>query len=457
MSRVEQQDRTALTVHGRAFWAGFAALVLAFAVAQMLAQIDLGMLAHQAPGMPAAYVMLARLALLDLLVSMALGSVVSVRVARALREGRAGPVIRGALTLAAILGGLLSLVGLLAYPPLAASLSADDAALRALLLSAIPWFAATAPLRLLNGCAAFILHASQQGSLVVRWKLWELLAKVVLNLLFIECLGFGFAGCFKASLLMHLGSCAWVLRRLQPLMGRGRWLPAADWARAVLRQSAWEGLRLLSMQLLGLMTLVLFAAPQIAPVDTQRLDAFAAASFLALLVFAPLVALIRFLAMRFAGLAPHEVSRLLKQLLRLGIPGMALLGGLLILLGPWLGQWVYAQQGRWWSSFLLMLGVSLPVRLATNALRAALQSLGEFVAIAKVDALLGWAVGLPLLVLGLRLDIPVVAYGYVLVPEVLALLWLARRIQCIRATSPQPGGLTAAMGDGQAQLPTVKP
>lgn len=440
-----------LTVRDRAFWAGFAALVLAFAVAQMLAQIDLGMLAHQAPGMPAAYVMLVRLALIDLLASMALGSVVSVRVARALREGRAGPEIRGALTLAVLLGLMLSLVGWLAYPPLAASLSADDAALRALLLSAIPWFAATAPLRLLNGCAAFILHASQQGPLVVRWKLWELLAKVVLNLLFIECLGFGFAGCFMASLLMHLGSCAWVLRRLQPLMGRGRWLPAADWARAVLRQSAWEGLRLLSMQLLGLMTLVLFAAPQIAPVDTQRLDAFAAASFLALSVFAPLVALIRFLAMRFAGLAPHEVSRLLKQLLRLGVPGMALLGGLLILLGPWLGQWVYAQQGRWWGSFVLMLGVSLPVRLATNALRAALQSLGEFVAIAKVDALLGWAVGLPLLVLGLRLDIPVVAYGYVLVPEALALLWLARRIQCICATSPPPGGLCEAMRGDRVQ------
>ncbi|KAF0866582.1 multi antimicrobial extrusion protein MatE [Pseudomonas sp. LD120] len=457
MSRVEQRYTPPLTVRGRAFWVGFPALVLAFAVAQMLAQIDLAMLAHQAPGMPAAYVMLARLALLDLLASMALGSVVSVRVARALREGQPGPVMRGALTLAAILGLLLSAVALLAYPPLAAGLSADDAALRALLLSAIPWFAATAPLRLLNGCAAFILHASQQGPLVVRWKLWELLAKVGLNLLFIECLGFGFVGCFMASLLMHLGSCAWVLRRLQPQMGRGRWLPAVDWARAVLRQSAWEGLRLLSLQLLGLMTLVLFAAPQIAPVDTQRLDAFAAASLLALLVFAPLVALIRFLAMRFAGLAPHEVLRLLKQLLRLGVAGTALLGGLLIVLGPWLGQWVYAQQGRWWSSFVLMLGVSLPLRLAGNAMRAALQSLGEFVAIAKVDALLGWAVGLPLLVLGLRLDLPLVAYGYVLLPEAAAVLWLARRIQRIRATNPQPGGLCGAMGDDNAQLPTVKP
>lgn len=457
MSRVEPQATPRLTVHGRTFWGGFAALVLAFAVAQMQAQIDLSMLAHQAPGMPAAYLMLVRLALIDLLASMALGAVVSVRVARALREGRAGPELRGALTLAVGLGLLLSVIGWLAYPPLAAGLSAGDEPLRALLLSAIPWFAATAPLRLLNGCAAFILHAAQQGPQVVRWKLWELLAKVALNLLFIECLGYGFAGCFMASLLMHLGSCAWVLWRLRPLMGRGRWLPTAHWTGAVLRQSAWEGLRLLSMQLLGLMILVLFAAPQLAPVDTARLDAFAAASFLALLVFAPLVALMRFLAMRFAGLTPCEVLRLLRQLLRLGVPGMALLGGLLMLLSPWLGQWAYAQQGRWWSSFVLLLALSLPLRLAGNAMRAALQSLGEFVAIAKVDALLGWGLGLPLLVLGLRLDMPQVAFGYVLLPEAAAVLWLARRIQRIRATSPQPGGLCGAMSDDRAQLPTLKP
>jgi len=437
MSLVEGSLTSAMSVRGRAFWLGFPALVLAFVVAQVLAQIDLMMLGRQAPGMPAAYVMLTRLALVDLLAVMALGSVVSVWVARAVRNADAAPVIRWALTLAAGVGLVLSGLAWAVYPHLIPYLAGDDAELRQMIRSAIPWFAAAAPLRLLNGCGAFVLHATQQGRRVVRWKLWELLAKVLLNLLLIEVLGYGFAGCFMASLLMQLGSAAWLLHHLRRQVGAGPWLPSWPWARSVLAQSAWEGQRLLSMQLLGLVTLALFASPRIAQVDAQRLDGFAAGTVLALLVFSPLVALIRFLAMRFAGLGATEVRRLLGELWRLGVPIMALLAVLLSVVAPGLGLLVYGQQGTWWTTFVVMLALSLPLRLVTNTLRAALQSQGAFVGLAKVDSLLGWGVGLPLLVLGLHLQAPAIAYSYLLVPEGLALLWLAASFRRLGSGRPQ--------------------
>lgn len=84
-----------------------------------------------------------------------------------------------------------------------------------------------------------------------------------------------------------------------------------------------------------------------------------------------------------------------------------------------------------------MLALSLPLRLVNNTLRVALQSQGAFVDLAKVDSLLEWGVGLPLLVLGLHLQAPGIAYSYLLVPEGLALLWLAASFCRLGSGSPQ--------------------
>lgn len=413
----------------RAFWRGFPALLLAFAVAQLLQQVDMATLARLGGGAPAAYVLLVRLALVDLVAVMALGAVTSVTVSQAARAGDPGPAIRRSLAVALAVGVALGLVGVAAYRAVAPWVAGGDDALAALVVTAVPWFAAAAPLRMVNGSAAFVLHAMNDGPAVVRWKLCEVVAKLGLNILFLEAFGAGFAGCFMASLLLQAGSAAWALARLRRLAGGGPSWPPWTWAMDFLRKAGWEAQRVLSTLLLGLVTVMLFASSLIGTADPARLDAFAAGSVLALLVFAPFVAFLRFLAMRFAGRPPAEIASLVRALLWRGVPVAAMLALLLNVGGDWLGASLYGQTGPWWSMLVAALAVSLPVRVAANTMRAALQATGEFAGVAKIDSLLGWCLGLPLIVLGLCWDAPAVAYGYLVVPEVFALLGLSLRLR----------------------------
>jgi len=415
----------------RAFWRGFPALLLAFAVAQLMQQIDVGMLARVDPQAPAAYVLLLRIAVADLVAMMAFGAVASVTVAQAALDGDPGPTIRRALGLAAILGAGLGGLGLALYGPAARAIVGPDGP-AALAAAAVPWFAAAAPLRLVNACAAFALHATGAGGVVVRWKLGELVGKAALNGLLLFVLDGGFVGCFVAGLLLNLLSVGWVLRRLRQtagggLGGAGLGWPGRRWALDLVRKTAWEAQRVASGQILALATATLFASPLIGAAESGRFNAFAAGSVLAMLVFAPFVAFLRFLAMRFAGRSASDVTALAGALWRRGAPVALALAAALILSGDWLGAALYGQSGPWWSGLVTALAVSLPIRLAANILRAASQASGGFAQVARIDGLLGWGVGGPLILLGLHWNLPAVAYAHLVAPEALALLWLWRR------------------------------
>lgn len=410
----------------RAFWRGFPALLLAFAVAQLMQQIDVGMLARVDPQAPAAYVLLLRIAVADLVAMMAFGAVASVTVAQAARDGDPGPTIRRALGLAALLGVGLGGLGLVLYGPAARAIVGTDGP-AALVAAAVPWFAAAAPLRLVNACAAFALHATGAGGVVVRWKLGELVGKAALNGLFLFVLDGGFVGCFVAGLLLNLLSVGWVLRRLHRTLGGGLGWPGRRWALDLLRKTAWEAQRVASGQILALATVTLFASPLIGAAESGRFNAFAAGSVLATLVFAPFVAFLRFLAMRFAGRSASDVAALAGALWRRGAPVTLALAAALILSGDWLGAALYGQSGPWWSGLVTALSLSLPIRLAANILRAASQASGAFAQVARIDGLLGWGVGGPLILFGLHWNLPAVAYAHLVVPEALALLWLWRR------------------------------
>ncbi|RMH94896.1 multi antimicrobial extrusion protein MatE [Lysobacter pythonis] len=415
------------TIRGSAFWRGFAALLLAFVVAQLSLQVDVAMLARHAPGMSGAYVLFTRLVLIDWVAAMAFGAVVSVAIAQAARHGSASLVIRWAMGLAGLIGIVLLLTGWLLYPALAPWVAGGDEALVAMLESAIPWFVAGAPFRILNACAAFALHATHRGTTILRWKVCEVAAKVAMNIVFLNIIEAGFVGCFMASLLVQAASSGWVLMCLRKQTGGFPLLPPKRWGCEQAIKGAWEGQRILSMQLLGLITVGLFAWPGISMVTTERLDAFGAGVALAMLVFSPLAALSRFLAIRFSGRPDCEVQALMRELLSHGIPMIAMVAVLLALGQHWLGLSVYAQQGPWWSIFVWSLALSLPVRLATNILRAALQGRGDFNNVAKADSLMGWILGLPLIAIGLKLDSPTLAYAYLWLPEISIFAWLTFR------------------------------
>lgn len=410
------------------FWRGFLPLLLAFAVAQFGQQVDMAMLAGLGNGVPAAYALLTRIAVPDLVLMMAMGSVVSVTVAAARREGDAGPAIRQALGLAAAAGATVGLFGLFAYPRLAGWL-AGDGAITTMVGEAVFWFALAAPLRFTISAAVFILHALGEGTTVVRWRLSELALKAAANALFITGFGFGFAGCFLASLAVGAGSCLWVLHRLKRVAAGGPCLPARAWTLDFGRRTGWEAQRVLAIQLFSFAAVALFASSWAWPADVARLDAFAAGTALSMALLAPFTALTRFLAMRLAGRPATELLPIVRTLWLRGAPAVAAAAAGLSLAGDWLGRTVYGQAGPWWSVLVGMLALSLPLRYVNNVMRASLQGLGAFSTVAATDSATGWCIGLPLIAAGLYLNEPVVAYGYLLAPEAIGTVWLWRQLQ----------------------------
>lgn len=403
------------------FWRGLFALVLSFVVAQLAAQVDLVMLARAGQGLPGLYVLVTRMALLEFVVAMALGATLSVAVAQAVRQEQAPRVTRQALVLTAIAGGLLGLLAVLAYPWLLSWMLEGDPELAEVGRSVLFWFILAVPFRLINGVTAFILHARGEGALVVRWKLLELGARIILLLILLEGFQTGLWGCFLVGLVLNLCSTVWAAWWLTRHDGSVPWMPSIAWVAEVFRSTSWEGLRVLAVQLFGLTAVALFAVW--GDSDRVRLDSFSAGMTLMLLVFAPLNAWLRFLSMRFARLSAQELGTCVSVLVGRCLPLGISVAILLVMGAGWLGS-LYNQQGEWWTTYLWLLAASLPLRLIGNLLRAARQSQGDFSLIARIDSLGLWLMGLPTLILGLHMAIPWMAYLYLLLPEILLVVLL---------------------------------
>lgn len=431
------------------FWRGFPALLLAFALAQVAPQIDLAVLARLDPGAVPAYVLLVRMAVVETVCTMALGAAVSVAAGAAVRAGAAEPEILRSLWIAAGLGSAFLAIGLLLYPlavPWAAG--SQQVGLAAAAGDALPWFAAAAPLRTIGGTAAFLLHALGKGAALIRWKLAELPARYGLLLLCTGPLGERFAGalaaCFAASLFLNAVTVAWMTGiLLRSAGGRGALreglrIPPRDWIWQRLQSAGWEIQRLMSLQLLAPITLLLFSIAPPGEDGEGRLAAYAAGSTLAMAVFAPFVAYLRFLGMRLAGRSVADIGRLSRELTVWAVPTAAVAGLFLIAGGGWLGRAVYGQAGVWWTTLILALALSLPLRVVGNLLRAAVQATGGaaggFAAVARIDGVLAWGFGLPLTAAGLWLDRPVLAYAALVLPEVAATLWLWSRLRSMSVT-----------------------
>lgn len=408
------------------FWYGFVPLLLTFALAQASLQVDIIMLAQRHPGMSGAYALFTRLVLIDLVWIMAVGSVASVLISQAQRQAQSAQCIRWVLAWAAGIGVILMLAGALIYPLLARWLTSGQAYWHTLLAQALPWFIAGAPFRLINACAAFALHATGQGQLAIRWKLSEVAAKIGLNWLFLDTFEFGFSACFVSSLIVQLVSSLWVLTVLRRQTGGWPAWPPKPWRREQSRKAHWEAQRVLAMQLLGLATIGLFTWPALSPISLNRLDALGAGLALAALLFAPLAAFTRLLTLRFSSCQPAQINGLINELRCLGLPIFILIAGLLALSRTELGQHIYQQHGPWWSWFVISLALSLPVRLLSALYRAALQSQSHFQPVTKADTVLNWGLGIPLLLIGLRLDCPLLAFAYLWLPEICIAAWLHR-------------------------------
>jgi hypothetical protein len=430
----------------RDFWRGYLPLLLALGAAQLTQQADILMVSRLGGGASGAYVLLSRLAIFETVLMAAMGAVASTIVAKARRDGETAQAIGRTLGLAALVGLCCCALGLSLYSG-AAKWLAGEGEVAAFVAAGVFWHALAAPLRFLTNTAAFMLHALGQGASVVRWKLIEVAAKAAGNFLIMEILGLGFAGCFLSGLIIAAISSLWCRRLLFPRDARWISVPGCSWALKFLRSTAWEAQRIISSQLAVLACLALFAAPWLGNYDVSRLNAYAAGQTFMLIVFAPFMAQVRFLAFRLAAQSDAMLGAPMWTIFLRGAP-VATGAALILFAGHgWLGR-LYGQQGPWWSMLIQALAISLPLRFVANWLRAMLQSQGAFASVAAADSAALWLLGTPLVALGLYADSPGVAYLSLIVPEAASAVWLCRRLLTSRRpdlANARPLGLRAIL------------
>ena len=344
----------------KGFWRGYWPLLLALGAAQLTQQADILMMGRLGGGASGAYVMLTRLAVVDIVLMIAMGAVASTTVAQARRDGETTRVIGQVLGLALLVGLCCSAFGVLFYSRAAIWLTGDGE-VATLIGAGVFWYSLAAPFRFLLNTGAFVLHALGHGALVVRWKLVEVAAKAAGNFLIMEILGLGFSGCFMCGLIIGVISSIWCMRMLSPHNTQWILLPGRSWALRFLRSTKWEAQRLISVQLALLACLALFAAPWLGKYDVSRLNSFAAGQTLMLIIFTPFMALMRFLAFRLPALREDRLPASMRTIWVHGTPVAT--GAALVLLASqdWLGR-LYGQHGHWWSVLIQALAISLPLR-----------------------------------------------------------------------------------------------
>jgi Na+-driven multidrug efflux pump len=419
------------------FWRGYWPLLMAFGAAQLSQQADIVMIGLRGGAAPAAYAMLMRLALLDVVLMSAMGVVASTAVAEALRNGDVRNVVGRILGLAALIGICAAAIGLLCYPRLT-RLFTSDPHIWSLVDSSIYWYALSSPFRFLGNTAAFTLHACGQGVSVVKWRLIEFVMRGAANYLVMHVLGVGFEGCFIVGAISSVFSAIWFARVLSIHEALAMVVPRVSWALDFLRSAAWESQRIIALQLAVLACFALFAAPWLGNYDISRLDAYAAGQTLMLVVFAPFMAQVRFLAFRFATLDEERLAAILEFICGRG--ALVAIGAALLLFaseGP-LGR-LYGQDGPWWTIQVQMLAASLPIRYASNIARAVLLSRNAYAMVATIDTATVWVLGAPLVAAGLYLDSPAVAYLSLVLPELagVGLLWSRLAVQKVAPQYPR--------------------
>lgn len=413
------------------FWRGFWPLLLGVGAAQLAQQADMVMMGRLGGGASGAYAMLTRLAIVDVVLMTAIGSVASTKIAEAQRKGEAGAVVAPTLGFALLAGLFCCVLGIGSYSWVARWI-AGDGEVATLVATGVFWYSVAAPFRFLSNTCAFALHTLGDGMAVMRWKLVEFGAKLVGNLIVLEALGLGFGACFLVGTILCVASSAWGRLMLSERHGvRFLAMPDPSWARRFLGSVIWESQRVVALHLTMLACLAMFAAHWLGRYDVARLDAYAAGQTLMVVVFTPMVTLMRFLAFRFAGLQGSRLAATTRIVIAQGAL-VAVGAGLLLAIGhESLGR-LYGQQGPWWSTLVIVLAASIPLRFMATILRAIAQSQGAFSTVAMADSVAFGVLAAPLVAIGLELDSPVIAYLSLIVPEAASVAWLWRRLRSHR-------------------------
>lgn len=397
-------------------------MLATFVASKLIIQTDLIMIAPLGEITLAAYAAPTRVMLLDAIVAFGLGPVVSVLISGERDPRKRREHIRMAIGLAGYLGCTLMLIGLLVYPPLL-DMTVSNQEVAALARPALLILTLAIPLRLTQFIATMVLYGIGRGQAIIPYLIASIILNVGLNALFIHGLDMGFTGCYTATFLTALFEWVvtlYLLRRectLRDLITP----PRVKAVRELLAPAVPETLRLIFIFGVQFAALALYAGQD---GKVAQLSVYSVGAELYLLLLMPMIAAMRSTAVVLAQdtdlLQRGGLWNTLRPVFYRGIPLVLLVSTLLLALGDTLGREVFhltPPARDWWQAFVLFAALSLPLTLFNALQRGAWQSRQRFTTLFYIDASVQWGIIVPCITLGLYLDTPWIAWGYLLLTE----------------------------------------
>lgn len=404
-----------MTIEPRLFWKTFFPIFLSFFTFRLMTQTDIIMVSYLGSLATAAFAIPARIMLIDAIFAFAIGPVISVLVASASSDERHG-IIQRSLALSNMAGMVLVLLGFLTYPFLIRLVSPDPQ-VKALAWEAILWLTLAIPFRLGHFVGSLILNATQRGHQTIPVSLFALLLNGVLNWLLIFHFGFGFSGCFISTFIASAIQYALILRLLRKEISFKRLLswPESHWLRSLFSYVGAEWGRLVSWQVVGLVSLMLFANRAY---EIHRLTAYSVAMEVHFLIMMPFVAAMRSSAIIFSSRPEignaKQLFEAVRRILFCGIIVLIPFIFIIYLKRYSLGAAIYHLSGEslsWWIPFITITAIFLPFYFLDAIQKGAWQAKKKFKTLFLAEAFSDWFVYLPIIYIGLRMNHPWVTWS----------------------------------------------
>jgi Na+-driven multidrug efflux pump len=400
---------SSLKIDLKLFASYFVPMLLSFIGSRLIAQTDIIMLSPLGADAVGAYSVPSRVMLLDAIVALALGPVVSIAMAKAKRTDEREKVIRGVLSISIYLGLALTLSGLLLYEHIVDYLI-SDVRVAVLAQDAVFYLTMAIPLRMAQFLGLMLIHGDGRGKVIVPLVLFTIAVNGGLNWLFIYQLGFGFSGCYFATIVSTAIELSIILSLINyPGMWRSLLrMPDKRWVFEMARKGGAEWGRLVSYQTVGLVTLAIFAIDH---EGTGRLEVFTLATEMQALLLMPMIAVMRSTAIILASRpllhSLHQIFTSMRDVVTAGLLATSVFA--LVLLGVDDHFWqrlygVSAAASGWWHPFLVILAATMPLNLVNSFQRGAWQARERYTFIFAVDFCVQWLIFLPCIFIGIYLS-----------------------------------------------------
>jgi len=412
-------------IRPKIFWQAYIPIFLSFVTSRLILQTDLLMVSPLGEAATAAFAVPSKIMIIDSIVAIALGPVISIAISRETSESVKCKLIASALGLTCLISCALTLIGLMIYPHFVSSIITNPV-VEEMSQNAVFWMTLSIPIRMLIFVGGMCLFACGEGKRVSKIYFITISLNALLDWLFIYTFSFGFVGAYLATVLVSTIELVWILYLIvkkirQFPLGR----VSVSFVCSLATKFGPEWVRLISWQLEGFAILAILASQW----DWfPALSLFGVSAEVTALLTMPLVAMMRnvsmVLAEHYKGSDFFVAKQLLKSVTRDTVLAYIFIGMLVFVIGMNFGPAIYKLDSDrlvWWNAFIPIFSISLPFFAYGSLVRGIYQACGKFKEIASIEIVITWILFIPALYYALTTQNPFVFFAILYGKEIIIL------------------------------------